>query len=87
MSAFINFNPGDMRQVREITVSDDPAYYLEPNLGGFLASMRDGCTASMRSEGVKDALCDGALLGVIAEDYAFTDAALQDVVEELHAAI
>lgn len=84
---YINFFPGSMREARGISVSDDAACGMARDLGDFLDSMIKGCTASIASDGIKDAICDGALLGAIKDSYGMDDAALQEVAEELHAAI
>lgn len=87
MTTYINFFPGSMRDARDISVSDDAAYGMAQDLGDFLDSMIKGCTASIDADGVKDAICDGALLGTIKTEYGIDDAALQEVAEELHAAL
>lgn len=84
---YINFFPGDMKSEREISVSEDAAYGMAQDLGDFLDSMLKGCTASISADGVKVALEDGALLGQIMSDYGMDEDALQEVVEELHAAL
>ena len=63
------------------------AYGMAPDLGDFLDSMLKGCTGSISADGVKAALEDGALLGQIMSDYGMDEDALQEVVEELHAAL
>lgn len=85
--AYINFFPGDMKSEREISVSEDAAYGMAQDLGDFLESMLSGCTASISADGVKAALEDGALLGQIVSDYGIEEGAMQEVVEELHAAL
>lgn len=87
MTAYINFFPGDMKSEREISVSEGAGYGMTQDLGDFLDSMLKGCTASISTDGVKAALEDGALLGQIMSDYGMDEDALQEVVEELHAAL
>jgi hypothetical protein len=86
-SAYLNFFPGDVKGEREISVSDAAAYGMAQDLGDFLDSMLKGCTASISADGVKAALEDGALLGQVMSDYGIEESALQEVVEELHAAL
>ena len=84
---YINFFPGNIREAREITVSDAPAYGMSADLGDLLDSMLTGSTASLPAAGVKAALEDGALLGAIAAEQGFDDDTLQQLAEELHAAL
>lgn len=84
---YINFFPGDTRDARSIEITEDAAYGAAADLGDFIDSMLKGRTASIAADGIKAALEDGALLGTIASEYGLDDETLQQLVEELHAAI
>lgn len=87
MTKYINFFPGNMRDGRGIDISETADYGMASDLGDLLDSMLQGCSASLAVDGVKDALCDGVVLGAIKSDYKMDDVALQEVAEELHSAL
>ena len=80
---YINLFPGNMDDARSILISDEPVYGLSPDLACFLDSIIRGCTDSYPTDGVRDAIEDGELLGQILECSGMTEAELQEAVEEL----
>lgn len=63
------------------------AYGKSADLADFLDSMNRGCTASIEADGVKAAIEDGAYLGQVLAETGMDEAALQELAEELHAAL
>lgn len=85
--SYINFFPGSMQSERGISVDPISAYATAGDLGDFLQSILFGCTASISEDGIKDALEDGELLGIIQNQYGFSDQELTEVVDELRSAL
>lgn len=80
---YINFFPGNMRDARDLTLSEVMAYYDAGDIAEFVDSMIVGCTASISTDGVKGALEDGSIWGDLCAKYG--DEAVQEALEELHA--
>ena len=81
---YINFFPGDMREDREIMISNEPFYGMSPDLGCFLGSIVRGCTDSFPADGVRESIEDGELLGqILGSSMGMTETELQEAIEEL----
>lgn len=87
MARYINFLPGNMEDKREINITEHPACGMAQDLGEFIDAMEKGYTASIKEEGIKEALEDGEALGKIQSHYGMDEDDLKELVEELHSAL
>ena len=83
MKKYLNYHPGGVNNIRELSASNHPSYGMT-DLGEFIDSIIAGSTATMRTEGAKDALEDGELLGRLTEKY---DEWAVEVIEEIHSVL
>lgn len=80
--SFINFFPGNTRDEREVSVSDDASYGME-DVVGLVDSMIAGCTSSAPVAGAVAALEDGSIWADLVAKHG--EESVQDAIEELHA--
>ena len=67
---------------RELSITESPAYASE-EVTGFVDSMLRGCTSSVSTDGLRDALEDGSIWGWLCE--SFGDDEVQGALDEIHA--